>query len=146
MNIEDCKIGTRVKLISTDVTGEHLGYSATEMFSIGSVSEVTDFGDGQDGCENVKLSDGSWYAADDLELLKVPEKENAFWKWVLTAHAASHTLPVLVLTQSVLLGLLMFTSHFIIDFLKCEQKIDFNQDQTLHILVIVAITAASNLI
>ena len=76
----------------------------------------------------------------------VDEKENVFWKWVLTAHAASHTLPVLLLTQSVLLGLLMFTSHFIIDFLKCEQKIDFNQDQTLHILVIAAITAASILI
>ena len=76
----------------------------------------------------------------------VDEKENVFWKWVLTAHAASHTLPVLVLTQSVLLGLVMFTSHFVIDFLKCEQKINFNQDQTLHILVIAAITAASILI
>jgi hypothetical protein len=76
----------------------------------------------------------------------VDEKENVFWKWVLTAHAASHTLPVLILTQSVLLGLLMFTSHFVIDFLKCEQKINFNQDQTLHILVIAAITAVSTLI
>ena len=76
----------------------------------------------------------------------VDEKENVFWKWVLTAHAASHTLPVLVLTQSVLLGLVMFISHFVIDFLKCEQKINFNQDQTLHILVIAAVTAASTLI
>ena len=77
MNIEDCKIGTKVKLISTDVTDEYLGYSSTGMFSIGSVSEVIDFGDGYDGCENVKLSDGYWYAVDDLELLKVPEKEIA---------------------------------------------------------------------
>ena len=77
MNIEDCKIGTKVKLISTDVTDEYLGYSATGMFSIGNVSEVIDFGDGYDGCENVKLSDGYWYAVDDLELLKVPEKETA---------------------------------------------------------------------
>lgn len=76
----------------------------------------------------------------------VDEKENVFWKWVLTAHAASHTLPVLLLTQSVLLGLVMFISHFVIDFLKCEQKINFNQDQTLHILVIAAITAVSTLI
>ena len=68
---------------------------------------------------------------------------NVLWKWVLTAHAASHTLPVLLLTQSVLLGMVMFISHFVIDFLKCEQKINFNQDQTLHILVIAAITAAS---
>ena len=77
MNIEDCKIGTKVRLISTEVTDEYLGYSATEMFRIGNVSEVIDFGDGYDGCENVKLSDGSWYAVDDLELLKVPEKEIA---------------------------------------------------------------------
>ena len=77
MNIEDVKIGTKVKLISTEVTDEYLGYSATEMFSIGNVSEVIDFGDGYDGCENVKLSDGYWYAVDDLELLKVPEKEIA---------------------------------------------------------------------
>ena len=77
MNIEDVKIGTKVRVISTDVTDEYLGYSATEMFSIGNVSEVIDFGDGYDGCENVKLSDGYWYAVDDLELLKVPEKEIA---------------------------------------------------------------------
>ena len=75
MNIEDVKIGTKVKLISTDVTDEYLSYSATEMLSIGSVSQVVDFDDGYDGCDNVELSDGSWYAVDDLELLKVPEKE-----------------------------------------------------------------------
>ena len=77
MNIEDVKIGTKVRVISTNVTDEYLGYSSTGMFSIGSISEVIDFGDGYDGCENVKLSDGSWYAVDDLELLKVPEKEIA---------------------------------------------------------------------
>ena len=77
MNIEDVKIGNKVRVISTDVTDEYLGYSSTGMFSIGSVSDVIDFGDGYDGCENVKLSDGSWYAVDDLELLKVPEKDIA---------------------------------------------------------------------
>ena len=77
MNIEDCKIGTKVKLISTEVTDEYLGYNSTEMLSIGSVSQVVDFDDGYDGFENVKLSDGYWYAVDDLELLKVPEKEIA---------------------------------------------------------------------
>ena len=75
MNIEDVKIGTKVKLISTKVTDEYLGYNSTEMLSIGSVSEVVDFDDGYDGCDNVELSDGSWYAVDDLELLKAPEKE-----------------------------------------------------------------------
>ena len=77
MNIEDCKIGTKVKLISTEVTDEYLGYNSTEMLSIGSVSQVVDFDDGYDGFENVKLSDGYWYAVDDLELLKASEKEIA---------------------------------------------------------------------
>ena len=75
MNIEDVKIGTKVRVISTDATDEYLGYNSTEMFSIGNVSEVIDFGYGYGGCENVKLSDGYWYAVDDLELLKVPKKE-----------------------------------------------------------------------
>ena len=75
MNIEDVKIGTKVRVISTDVTDEYLGYNSTEMLSIGSVSQVVDFDDGYDGCDNVELSDGCWYAVDDLELLKVPEKE-----------------------------------------------------------------------
>ena len=77
MNIEDVKIGTKVKLISTKVTDEYFGYNSTEMLSIGSVSQVVDFDDGYDGWDNVELSDGYWYAVDDLELLKVPEKEIA---------------------------------------------------------------------
>ena len=76
----------------------------------------------------------------------VDGQDNVMWKWVLTAHAAAHTLPVLILTQSIVLGLLMFTSHFVIDFLKCEQKINFNQDQILHILIVTVITALSFLI
>lgn len=76
----------------------------------------------------------------------VEGRSNEFWKWVLTAHAASHTLPVILLTNSLILGSVMFISHFVIDFLKCEQKLNFNQDQVLHILVIVAIAVASILI
>ena len=52
----------------------------------------------------------------------VDGEKNAMWKWVLTSHAASHTLPVILLTQSLLLGGVMFLSHFVIDFLKCEKK------------------------
>ena len=70
----------------------------------------------------------------------VDGEKNAMWKWVLTAHSASHTLPVIILTQSLLLGAVMFLSHFVIDFLKCEQKLTFNQDQVLHICVILLIT------
>lgn len=68
MKIEDMKIGTKVKLISTEHTGEHLSYDADKMLRVGSVSEVVDFGDDEDDCDNVELSDGYWYAVDDLEL------------------------------------------------------------------------------
>ena len=68
MKIEDIKIGTKVKLISTHNTDEHLGYNQYEMLCVGSVSEVVDFGEEGDECHNVGLSDGYWYAVDDLEL------------------------------------------------------------------------------
>lgn len=68
MKIEDIKIGTKVKLISTHNTDEHLGYDLDEMLHVGSVSEVIDFGADADDCDNVKLSDGYWYAVEDLEL------------------------------------------------------------------------------
>ena len=68
MKIEDVKIGSKVKLISTEHTDEHLGYDRYEMLRVGSVSEVVDFGVEDDWCHNVELSDGYWYAVDDLEL------------------------------------------------------------------------------
>ena len=68
MKIEDVKIGTKVKLVSTEHTDEHLGYDRYEMLCVGSVSEVVDFGVEDDDCHNVELSDGYWYAVDDLEL------------------------------------------------------------------------------
>ena len=68
MKIEDIKIGSKVKLISTHNTDEHLGYDLDEMLHVGSVSEVDDFGDDIDECDNVELSDGYWYAVEDLEL------------------------------------------------------------------------------
>lgn len=68
MKIEDVKIGSKVKLISTEHTDEHLGHDRYEMLRVGSVSEVVDFGVEDDGCHNVELSDGYWYAVDDLEL------------------------------------------------------------------------------
>ena len=68
MKIEDVKIGSKVKLISTENTDEHLGYDRHNMLGVGSVSEVVDFGEEGDGCHNVELSDGYWYAVDDLEL------------------------------------------------------------------------------
>lgn len=71
---------------------------------------------------------------------KVDGKPNDMWKWVLTAHAAAHTIPVWLLTGSLLLSSVMFITHFIIDDLKCNFKINFNQDQALHLVVILLIS------
>lgn len=68
MKIEDVKIGTKVKLISTHNTDEHLGYDLDEMLHVGSVSKVIDFGAHIYECDTVELSDGYWYAVEDLEL------------------------------------------------------------------------------
>ena len=68
MKIEDVKIGSKVKLISTEKTDEHLGYDMDVMLRVGSVSEVINFGADIDECDNVRLSDGYCYAVADLEL------------------------------------------------------------------------------
>ena len=74
MKIEDVKIGSKVKLISTEHTDEHLGYDRYEMLRVGSVSEVVEFGIEDDECHNVELSDGYWYAIEDLELYEDADK------------------------------------------------------------------------
>lgn len=66
-------------------------------------------------------------------------KRNPIWGWVMTAHCAAHTLPVLIFTGSLLLSGIMFVSHFITDTLKCQNSISFNQDQFIHIDVILVI-------
>ena len=65
---------------------------------------------------------------------------NPIWFHVLTAHSAAHTLPVLFLTGSVGLGLFMFASHFLIDYAKCAKELSFNQDQLLHLVVVLIIS------
>lgn len=70
----------------------------------------------------------------------VDGNKNQIWKWVLTAHASIHALPVLILTSSIPACLFLFATHFLIDFLKCENKINLDQDQILHLLVITLIS------
>ena len=66
----------------------------------------------------------------------VDGKPNVFWYHCLTAHSFIHTLPVLLITSSVLLSSIMLVSHWLIDLLKCENKISLNVDQFLHLCVI----------
>ncbi|ARV76921.1 hypothetical protein PHABIO_290 [Pseudomonas phage Phabio] len=55
-----------------------------------------------------------------------------FWKHVLPAHGMIHALPVFLITQSLVLALFEFVAHCVIDYLKCDGKLTFNQDQWLH--------------
>lgn len=53
----------------------------------------------------------------------------------LAAHALIHAGIVWYITNSKICMLAEFISHFVIDFLKCDDKISFEQDQFLHFLM-----------
>lgn len=55
------------------------------------------------------------------------------WHYWLTAHALIHGGVVYLITQSLILGLAEFVSHWVIDFYKCENKYGIHTDQGLHI-------------
>lgn len=61
---------------------------------------------------------------------------NPVWKWCMTAHCAIHMLPVMLVTQNIYYGLIMFVSHFIIDYAKCRDRITYDTDQILHLAVV----------
>lgn len=56
------------------------------------------------------------------------------WIEVLSAHSLIHAGAVTLATGSILLGLLEFVAHWLIDYAKCEDKFGFHTDQALHIL------------
>lgn len=76
MNIEDVKVGTKVRVISTETTDNYSIYDGSKMLGVGGVSVVNRI----EG-KIVLLRDGHWYAVKDLQLYEklpkvtVPEKE-----------------------------------------------------------------------
>ena len=56
------------------------------------------------------------------------------WPYWLGAHTLIHGAIVYLITQSLLLALLETLLHTLIDYLKCEGKLNFHQDQALHLL------------
>ena len=54
------------------------------------------------------------------------------WIQGMSAHSLIHCGTVWLITGSVLLGLVEFVLHWIIDYSKCENWIGFNTDQFLH--------------
>ncbi len=58
---------------------------------------------------------------------------NYIWVHALTAHAAIQGFGVLLVTQSVALGLAETLAHWITDFFRCDAKISYHQDQAIHL-------------
>jgi hypothetical protein len=63
------------------------------------------------------------------------------WWQALTAHALIHGWGVWLLTDSPGLGMLEVCLHWIIDWLKSEGVLTFNEDQAAHVLCKLAYTA-----
>lgn len=56
------------------------------------------------------------------------------WYYWLTSHALIHGGVVYLITQSIVCGIVEVMSHWWIDFLKCEGKINLREDQAYHLL------------
>ena len=80
-----------------------------------------------------------------FKFLHIDGKYNPIWYHCLTAHCFIHALGVYLITWSVKLAVFMLITHFVIDLLKCLNKINFNQDQALH-LSVIAIIACSGVL
>ena len=57
-----------------------------------------------------------------------------WWPWLLTSHAVIHGAFVAALTGSLGLGVAEIVVHWATDWLKCENKISFHTDQTIHVI------------
>lgn len=63
------------------------------------------------------------------------------WVYLMTAHCLIHAGFVLIITGMVVLALVEFVLHFLIDCMKCEGRTSFAMDQWLHILCKAAFVA-----
>jgi len=55
------------------------------------------------------------------------------WSWWLTAHAGCHGFLVAWITGIPWLGVCEWAAHWLIDYLKCQNRFTFRQDQLLHL-------------
>lgn len=60
------------------------------------------------------------------------------WPYFLSAHAGVHAGIVWAITGIPFLALIQFMTHWIIDFVKCENITNPDQDQLLHFIILVA--------
>lgn len=71
---------------------------------------------------------------DALNQPPYPLGSSGLWGWGLGLHGLIHGAFVAFTTGYISLGIAETISHVVIDWLKCEKKIGFHTDQTLHIL------------
>jgi hypothetical protein len=62
------------------------------------------------------------------------EQRQAVWVHCLTAHALIHAGLVWAISGALLAGLAELVLHWGIDFLKCDQRLTYTQDQLTHLL------------
>lgn len=75
---------------------------------------------------------GDWLSkAKNHRLDLVPGER--IWPGALLGHAAIHGAAVGLITGSVVLGLLEFAAHTVIDYAKCDGRLSYNTDQALHV-------------
>jgi len=56
------------------------------------------------------------------------------WYHAMTAHVFMHAAAVATITHSIFLGLIEFIIHFVTDIYKCNKRISFVTDQTIHLI------------
>ena len=55
------------------------------------------------------------------------------WSIAMASHCFTHAGAVFLITNSIILTVIEFISHFITDDMKCTNRINFPQDQSIHI-------------
>lgn len=71
---------------------------------------------------------------DYMARVKNPVKPRApEWFWALAGHSLIHGAAVCLILQNVWLGLAEADMHFLIDTLKCEGRLSYDNDQVVHI-------------
>ena len=61
------------------------------------------------------------------------QKWTPTWFYVLSAHALIHGGAVYLITGNLVFGLMETILHWMVDFIKCENKINPHEDQFFHI-------------
>jgi hypothetical protein len=76
---------------------------------------------------------GNWLSrAKNHRLQPIPGE--VIWPHALASHAMIHAWFVYAVTGSSVLALCELVAHSVIDWLKCDGRIDYNVDQGLHVV------------